>query len=578
MEPRARSAPRRALPLVLAIAGAAFLACVIADLGPRALWVTLSSAAPAIVALTIFEALAMLCDTAAARALHGAAPRPLDDLSSGAIAYATSQLAPGAHGSGEIARALRVAARVGHARAARSALTLHAAHLVGVALAALLCACLLDDDGGGLALALVGVASWNAALATFLGVALLASPRALAWLARRSGLSIAAEPTSVLTPRACLSALAWKLSARGLHLGQAWLAARLLLARRAPSAGAAVEGLQLVAGAAADAVPAQLGVLEATFETFAAHLGDVGLAVAVALGLRLARVLWLLVLGAVALGLRCATQRAARTRLRALAAAILATSLASPHARAQADERAAPHERIDVVLRQRGVVALEPFGLEHLLSVALRLRWDDGRDPLLVGTHLEVGALAQTSPIDAIVGAYASYSPWAFLTLRAEATSISAWAIGELGEGFTPLDSADAPVRLQGDRASGVRVRAEATLALAVDLGSVRPILHAQLGRRARSARRSALPLERTSRPRPLPTCVDADEPRAPPPRVPRDTRARAPRRRVRRRPRVAGHGPHHTHPRPRAHVGDHDRRPGAGGGRDPRARGRAAR
>ncbi len=473
---------RRLATLVLALVGGAILAHVITSIGCSRLAGTLSGAAPIVAALVLLELLALLADTAGARTLQGGTRA--SSLREGAIAYLVAQLAPGAHGSGEVARALQAAPRLGPARAGRTALALHGAHLVGVTVAALSAlACL--EGGGTLAVALVGVASWSAALALLVLVGLVVSPRALAWLSDRvglprsdeAGLSRATADGAAPDARAHAIAFGWVLAARLVHVAQAWLALALVTGAPSLSRAAAVEALQLVAGAAGDAVPAQVGVVEATFESFAQHVSaDVTLAVGVALCLRLARVLTVTTLA-------LAVAAHGRAKAHASVPALLVL-LALVPARARADEVGSPptHQRIDVVLRQRAVVALAPLGLEHLLSVGVRLRWDDGRDPWLAGTHLELGAIAQSSPVDAIVGAYTSFSPWAFLTLRAEVTSISAWAIGELGEGFIPLETQGSPVDGRGDGATGLRVRGEATLAFAIDLGPVRPILHAQLG------------------------------------------------------------------------------------------------
>lgn len=153
----------------------------------------------------------------------------------------------------------------------------------------------------------------------------------------------------------------------------------------------------------------------------------------------------------------------------------LAITLACPLL-ARADD--APDLSTDAVVHQRVAIAIEPFGLEHFAALAFRLRWDDGTDPLMAGTHLELGALAYVSPVDAITGAYVSFSPWAFLTLRAELASLTAWSLGELGNGFAPVGDTETPT----ERALGLRARLETTLALAVQIDRFRPILHVTLG------------------------------------------------------------------------------------------------
>jgi len=138
--------------------------------------------------------------------------------------------------------------------------------------------------------------------------------------------------------------------------------------------------------------------------------------------------------------------------------------------------------RTDVVVHQRLAVAIEPFGAEVATALALRLRWDDGIDPLLLGTHPGLGSIAYVSPAHAITGASLSFSPWAFLTLRAELASLSAWPLGELGAGFSPVDNAAATGPAAGEPAFGLRTSLTATLALAVQIDRFRPILHVQLG------------------------------------------------------------------------------------------------
>ncbi len=167
---------------------------------------------------------------------------------------------------------------------------------------------------------------------------------------------------------------------------------------------------------------------------------------------------------------------------RAAIFALFLTCAPAGTARADEPEGSDAPFRTDAVVHQRLAVAIEPMGVELATALAWRLRWDDGTDPLSAGTHLELGAIAYVSPADAITGGYVSFSPWAFLTLRAELTSLSAWPLGELGAGFSPVENEAASAPGVGAPAFGVRASLTATLALAVQIDRFRPILHVQLG------------------------------------------------------------------------------------------------
>ena len=477
---------RRAATTVLAALGAAAFARVIADVGLPPLVRVVTEAFPVVLGLAGLEVLVALADTAAARALYG--DRDHSSWTRGARAYLVAQLAPGAQGTAEIVRAAGAASRIGKGRAARSALELHGARLVVVALGAALCSTSVLVPGGdptsdepALRVALVGLSGWCATLGLLLLGTSAISPRALDWLVRRAALPTSEGPPARIPCSARVEAFVWVLAARTLHGLQAWLATALLIETGA-SQVAAVEALQLLAAAVGDAVPLQLGVFETTFHAFAAHVApELSVAVSVALALRIARMTTMLGVAGVLLVAGGGADRNARRPVAAGVVALVVTTSMSV-AIARAEDVPARGERTDAILRQRAVVAFAPFGLEHMLTGALRYRWDDGQSPLLDGTHLEVGALSQLSPVDAILGGYVSLSPWAFLTLRAELASMFAWSLGELGSGFSALEAPDAPIPAQGAQASGFRARVEATLAFAAQLGPLRPILHAQLG------------------------------------------------------------------------------------------------
>jgi len=206
----------------------------------------------------------------------------------GAIAaYALAQLMPGGRVVGELARATHIGAERGPGRATHAAVVVHGAHVTCVACVLAMGALLLDENGALSAL-LAAAAGWNFVLAVIF-VAAPRSVRLMSLLARRLGVSVPTDEPPTWSRWARASALV--AAARVVHIAQAAFAVWLVTRGRDAPGALAAESLQLLAGAAGDAVPGQAGVLEATFHSFASVVSpaDVSLAVGVALLLRASR-------------------------------------------------------------------------------------------------------------------------------------------------------------------------------------------------------------------------------------------------------------------------------------------------
>lgn len=154
------------------------------------------------------------------------------------------------------------------------------------------------------------------------------------------------------------------------------------------------------------------------------------------------------------------------------AAVLLASGTA--HAQPTAGE-------LSLVMQQRIGVAIAPTGAEHWLATGLSLSLDDG-DPLRSGAHVAAGLTTSISPVDLLSGAYVSIAPFAFLSVRAEVQAMSSWSIDPSIVGYAPQASESATFSGAGPAALGLRAALGTTLAMAVQLGPVRPILHVQLG------------------------------------------------------------------------------------------------
>lgn len=228
----------------------------------------------------------------------------------------------------------------------------------------------------------------------------------------------------------------------------------------------ALEGMQLVAANAGDLVPGHAGVLEVSARHFATVLtsGVLGTAIALALTLRLARIL------SAALAAMALSRGLRRMAALSVPSLLVVASTASA--------------QVELVGRERLVGLVGPVGAEHMFAIAAREDWQRDDDLLSLGTGVETGLISYTSPIDSLTGGYVEVTPLSFLVLRAEVLGVGLWPIGMDGTGYHAVrgEVVD-PSRLPSDEgrlAAGIDARVGATLQLAVQLGGLRPILFAQ--------------------------------------------------------------------------------------------------
>jgi hypothetical protein len=138
-----------------------------------------------------------------------------------------------------------------------------------------------------------------------------------------------------------------------------------------------------------------------------------------------------------------------------------------------------------VVVHQRLVGLLNPFGVEHMIGAGVRTPLGDPNELLFTGAHLDAGVINYTSPVYSTTGGYLELSPLAFLVLRAELAGIVLWPIGMDGGGYYALDRyAAATDQLSAEDASfgsGFTAQLGATLQGAVPIGPTRLIGVSQL-------------------------------------------------------------------------------------------------
>lgn len=256
---------------------------VVASVGAGRLLDVAARAGAGILVLVALELAIVGLDAHAAQILAASSAR---STLRGAIAsYATALLVPGGRVAGEIARVEQVREEAGLGRAVHASLVIQAAHVASTVVA-LVVALLWVPLPASLVAIASGVAAWNAGL-TIVLFATPRSSRAITKLAARVGV----EGLRLASVEGRVRAITAVLSGRGVHWLQAAVAMALVTGRLDAGAGAIAECLQILAGAAGDAIPGQVGVLEAGFDTygglFDAH--DLGAGVAIALLLRASR-------------------------------------------------------------------------------------------------------------------------------------------------------------------------------------------------------------------------------------------------------------------------------------------------
>jgi hypothetical protein len=497
-----------ALRVLLAALGVAVLVALVVEAGPALVFETLAATGAWVFALALFELAAATTDLLAVRAIAGRAGRVVPTrvfIRSSLLAILSAQLLPGGRVLGEVARAASLAPHVGAARAAATAILTHGTYLLAISLTALTGYAAVSTLAVEVPV-FEGLLLWTSGFTLSLGALFLAGPRfgrIGGFLGRRIGLLGTHGPRldRALARAPVFAPLPFSLfvAGRALHVaqsgallvavGDAWDAKRALVS----------ESIQLVAANVGDTVPGQTGVVEAAYRAFGPELGLIdaaALAVAMALLVRVARLI-VASGAALAVALTRPAPVPSKARSRAdvslgaapLALALLVAPVALDpgvaHGEVPLEEGEEPRAR--AVVRERLAFVVNPMGVEHMISLAARVRLGDARDPLMEDAHLEVGAVTYTSPIYSMTGAYAELSPIAFLVLRAEITGVALWPIGLQGAGFYALDGYEADVRgesldgARGSVAAGVNVQLGATLRAAVALGPIRPILWSEL-------------------------------------------------------------------------------------------------
>jgi hypothetical protein len=95
-----------------------------------------------------------------------------------------------------------------------------------------------------------------------------------------------------------------------------------------------------------------------------------------------------------------------------------------------------------------------PLGLENQLQLGLCAPLIRTPGLLYDYTNVQVGLVADVSPVYAMPGAFLSIAPLSLLELRWEVEAVREWPIGRDGSGYFPLASADASFRhLPADQA-----------------------------------------------------------------------------------------------------------------------------
>jgi hypothetical protein len=479
---------KRALPLVLAVAGTYAIHALVSESGQEIVVRALASAWPWLAALVILEAFVASADASAIAALLGPRAKTiaLDSwIRSSALAVACAQLLPGGRVLGEVAR-VSALDPLDAGEGAAVVLRAHGTYLLTISGSSLLCFGALCSVAEPSAL-LGGLLLWSGLFNAGLALLFLLGPRRARiglWLSRRVGVLSAVGPrfddAIARSPVIDRRATARYVAARILHAGGSLVALFAILgsAGVTPIALFASEAIQLVAANTGDTVPGQVGVLEGAYRLFAPSLGaSAALALAVALLFRTSRLAVAFLAIAIATALRCRmAPRAAAVAGPLFAILVVATGVADAQA---------PSTKL--VVHQRAVAVINPMGAEHMVAVGMRTAPSDDPSPLLADTYLELGAVAYTSPVYSMTGGYLQTSPLAFLVLRAEVTGMTLWSIGLDGAGFYPVEGYDVDLRTQsfpaaaGRMASGVNVQVGAILQGAYELGPWRPILWNQL-------------------------------------------------------------------------------------------------
>jgi hypothetical protein len=266
--------------LILLVAGLAVLAAVIAWAGVGPVRHALSQAWPFVPLLLLLEGARLPLETITTRHLMGAAARRLPlgvQLRAQAVFYAVATVLPGGRLAGEVSKAAILAPHVGRLRAVAVAAASQATSLIADACIALL-ALGVGITVLGPSVATVTLAGFALACTAFAVLVVLAPRSALPerLLARfprvlRSAIGYrrAARMQPMVVPRAVL----YLVVARVFQIALLSVALFAVGAGLSPAVGTMALAVNMMASAAADAVPGQLGPTDAALALFAPALG-----------------------------------------------------------------------------------------------------------------------------------------------------------------------------------------------------------------------------------------------------------------------------------------------------------------
>lgn len=266
--------------LILLVAGLAVMAGVIAWAGAGSVRDALAQAWPFVPLLLLLEGARVPLETLTTRHLMGAAAKRLPlgvQLRAQAVFYAVSTVLPGGRLAGEVSKVALLAPHVGRLRAVAVAGASQATSLLADACVGIL-ALVVGVVVLGRSVATVTLAGFALACTVFAVLVVLALRSALPerLLARfprvlRSavGYRRAVRVQPLVVPRAVL----YLLLARMLQVALLTVALFAVGAGWSPSLGAMTLSINMMASAAADAVPGQLGPTDAALALFAPAVG-----------------------------------------------------------------------------------------------------------------------------------------------------------------------------------------------------------------------------------------------------------------------------------------------------------------
>jgi hypothetical protein len=288
--------------IVLALVGLGLIALVIHRTGPTTLWAAITRASIYFPVVIVLELAIVACELRSLRILYGMAAEriPRGQLfRAGLVGYAVAGLMPIGRAVGEAAKARLLSPYVGGPAATAAAIRFEGVLLTAnasVSVLSAIAALLLEHSR-----VLVGAIAINAAVTGTLGLTLLyggRNSRIGSWIGRRfpttgtfgSQVDARIRARSPGSP----AAIGWALGGRAIQAMQLGVLLLVLGGGTTLTRSLAAEGVNLIAGAAGDFIPSQVGAIEASFAGFAPVLSlSPGDAVAIPLLVHLGQVFWI---------------------------------------------------------------------------------------------------------------------------------------------------------------------------------------------------------------------------------------------------------------------------------------------